>query len=309
MEEIKTYKKIDIKSPVMIAGWPGMGSVALGAVDYLKRKLRAIRFAEIKLDPLATLDSVSVEEGVAKFPEPPRNVFYYTKNPDLIIFEGEAQMPGPAGINLVNKVLDLAAEFNVPRIYTGAAFPLPISYKEMSEVYGAVNNESLKGVLTSFGIIPMEGGHISGLNGIILGFAEARKIEAVCLLATMPQYAISLPNPKASWAIIDTLRKMLKFEVELLELEDYIKEMGDKMAIIEDKVKDVFPTEKEEPQSPPPTPAEKKVPAYIMEKIEKLFSEAKTDKAKAIVLKKELDRWDLYKVYEDRFLDLFKENQ
>ena len=46
-----------------------------------------------------------------------------------------------------------------------------------------------------------------------------------------------------------------------------------------------------------------------MEKIEKLFREAKTDKAKAILLKKELDRWDLYKLYEDRFLDLFKESQ
>ena len=33
------------------------------------------------------------------------------------------------------------------------------------------------------------------------------------------------------------------------------------------------------------------------------------DKAKAIVLKRELDRWDLYKLYEDRFLDLFKESQ
>ncbi|MBI4974838.1 MAG: hypothetical protein HZC19_03435 [Candidatus Omnitrophica bacterium] len=46
-----------------------------------------------------------------------------------------------------------------------------------------------------------------------------------------------------------------------------------------------------------------------MEKIEKLFLEAKQDKKKASVLKRELDRWDLYKLYEDRFLDLFKENQ
>ena len=47
----------------------------------------------------------------------------------------------------------------------------------------------------------------------------------------------------------------------------------------------------------------------IMEKIEKLFRETRQDRSRAVILKKELDRWDLYKLYEDRFLDLFKDNQ
>ena len=55
--------------------------------------------------------------------------------------------------------------------------------------------------------------------------------------------------------------------------------------------------------------SKKVVPPYIMERIEKLFTEARHDKAKASHLKKELDRWDLYRLYEDRFLDLFKNNQ
>ena len=59
--------------------------------------------------------------------------------------------------------------------------------------------------------------------------------------------------------------------------------------------------------SPKARPAEKKVPRYVMERIEKLFQEAKLDKKKANELKQELDRWDLYKAYEDRFLDLFKD--
>jgi hypothetical protein len=82
--------------------------------------------------------------------------------------------------------------------------------------------------------------------------------------------------------------------------------MDERMAVIEERVKDVFTVEDEEPES---MPTEKKIPGYIMEKIEKLFHEARSDKAKAIMLKKELDRWDLYKLYEDRFLDLFRESQ
>ncbi|MDP3789415.1 MAG: PAC2 family protein [Candidatus Omnitrophota bacterium] len=307
MDEIKIYKNIDFVRPVMIGGWPGMGSVALGVVDYLQKKLKAFKFAEIRIDPLTTLDSVVVENGIASLPPNPQNVFYYIRDPELIIFKSEAQVPGSGGIELLKKVIDLASGFRVSRIYTGAAFPFPISYKDAPHVYGAVNNKALLEIISSFGLSPMDGGHISGLNGLLLGFAQKRGIEAACLLATMPQYAISLPNPKASGAIIDALQRILKFKVDMRELEDHIKDMDEKMAMIEDRVKDVLTIEKDSGHEP--HHSERKVPPYIMEKIEKLFIEAESDKAKAIPLKIELDRWDLYNSYEDRFLSLFKKNQ
>ncbi|MCX5678088.1 MAG: PAC2 family protein [Candidatus Omnitrophica bacterium] len=306
MEEFKILKNVELTNPVMIAGWPGMGSVALGVVDYLRKTLDANPLAEIRLDPMATVDSVVVENGIASLPPGPKNTLYYTKNPDLIILEGEVQLAGPAGIALLNKILDLAVKFKVKAIYTGAAFPLPISHKEDPDIYGAVNKKSLTGMLSGLDIKAMEEGHISGLNGLILGLAKERDIDAVCLLATMPQYAISLPNPKASGAIIETLEKILNFVVSLEEMDEYIREMDEKMSAIEEKVKDVMTIENKELHS---TPEAKKVPGYIVEKIEKLFQEAKKDKSKAKALKKELDRWDLYKLYEDRFLDLFKDSQ
>lgn len=306
MEELTLYHNIVTVNPVMIAGWPGMGSVALGVVEYLRKALNAAEFAQIKIDPTATLDAVIVEGGIAAIPPAPRNTFYYAKGPDLIIFEGEAQIHGQGGISLLNKVLDLASKFNVKMIYTGAAFPLPVSYKETPEVYGAVNEKSLIDILVKNGVTMMEAGQISGLNGLMLGFAKERNIKALCLLATMPQYAIGLPNPKASRAVIECLQKIIKLKADLSGLDDYIKDIDEKMALIEDKVKDVLTIEMEGRKSPAPPKSGKKTPAYIIEKVEKLFCEAKIDKSKAIDLKKELDRWDLYKIYEDRFLDLFK---
>ncbi len=304
--EIKIIKKLDLSGASMIAGWPGMGSVALGAVDYLRKKLTVVKFAEIEIDRLMALDAVVIENGMARFPEPPKSAFYYSADANLVLFEGEFQIQGKDGIELLNKVLDVAQQFRVRRIFAGAAFPLPIGHNDPSEVYGAVNKEPLVDLLIGAGVKTMEGGHISGLNGLILGFAGERKMDAICLLATMPQYAISLPNPKASLAIIEVLSKMLNFRVDLNEMNEYIKDMDEKMAMVEEKVKNVLTIEEEEPESPP---AEKKVPGYVMERIEKLFREAKKDKSKANILKKELDRWGLYKLYEDRFLDLFKENQ
>lgn len=306
MAEIKIYKKIDAVTPVMIAGWPGMGSVALGVVDYLRRSLDATRFAEIKLDRFTALEGVKVEDGLAKLPEPPANNFYYAKNNNLVIFEGEAQLHGPEAVDLMSKTLEVAQELKVSRVYTGAAFPMAVSHKDSADIYAAANSEFLKDSVSKDGVKLMEGGHISGLNGLLLGFAAEKNIEAVCLLATIPQYAISIPNPKASLAVIMYLSKALGFEVDLLEIGNFIRDMDEKMAVIEEKVKDVFPIGEEKRRS---SASEKKVPGYVMEKIEKLFQEAKLDKKKATELKRELDRWDLYKAYEDRFLDLFKDNQ
>lgn len=304
MEDLRIYKKVALNDPVLVAGWPGMGSVALGVVNYMRRKLPASKFAEIKVDRFSGLDSVVVEDGVAGLPRAPQNLFYYTKNPDIIIFEGEAQNSGPDGIRLVNKVLDLAVSYGVKRIYTGAAFPMPITHRDPAELYGAANHKALLAPLSVFGIKPMEGGHISGLNGLIIGFAKERGMEAVSILATMPQYAISLPNPRASGALVEALSRILNFKIDMRELDEYVKDMDEKMTIIEDKVKDVLTIEHDEGES---YPVDKKIPEYIMEKIEKLFRDAKTDKAKAPDLKKELDRWDLYHLYEDRFLDLFRD--
>ena len=305
MDDIKYYKKIELIDPIMIAAWPGMGNVALGTVDYIRKKLKAIRFAEVKTDPLSTLDAVEVADGLAKLPSPPLNTFYYTRDPDIIIFEGEVQLAGKGGIELLNKVLDVAALFKASRIYTAAAFPLPVTYHDAAEVYGVANKEALRDILTKAGVKLMEGGHISGLNGLMLSFAAKRGIEAICLLATLPQYAINLPNPKASQAIIEVLSHILNRRIDLNELNGYAREMYEKMAVVEDKVKDVFTIE----EAHGPHHHDKKIPEYITEKIEKLFLEARQDRKKAALLKKELDRWDLYKSYEDRFLDLFKNNQ
>ena len=55
------------------------------------------------------------------------------------------------------------------------------------------------------------------------------------------------------------------------------------------------------------TPAEtERFARSVKESIEKLFLEAKADVTRAHVLKAELDKWNVYKEYEDRFLDLFK---
>ncbi len=300
------HRRIDIREPVMLVAWPGMGNVALGSIDYIRRQLRAIRFAEIDISAYFIPDRVIVEEGLVRFPRPPSHTFYYTKNPDLIIFEGEEQVGGKAGVKLIDTILGLAQELRVNRLYAGAAFPMPIYHTDPSLVYGVTTSPYLRDVLLrDYGVRIMDNGQISGLNGLILSYAQKRGIEACCLLATIPIYAVNVYNPKACKAIIQTLERILKIKVGFTELDLAIEEMERRMKMIEEQIRSITPRE----DIPKETEEEGEIPKYVLLRIERLFEEAKKDKSKAYELKRELDRWGLFKSYEDRFLDLFKREE
>lgn len=298
-------RRIDVREPVMLVAWPGMGNVALGSIDYIRKQLRAVKFAEIDVSAYFIPDRVIVEEGLTRFPRPPSNVFYYTKNPDILIFEGEEQVGGKAGIRLTDTILDLAQELGVKRLYAGAAFPMLIYHTDPSLVYGVATSPNLRDILLrNYGVRIMDDGQISGLNGLILNYARKRGIEACCLLATMPIYAVNIYNPKACKAIIQTFERILKIRVGFTELDLAIQEMERRMKLIEEQIRSLTPGEEI-----PRVTEEEEVPKYVLFKIERLFEEAKRDKKKAYELKRELDHWGLFKSYEDRFLDLFRREE
>ena len=293
-------KDVNLHHPIMLAAWPGMGNVALHAIDYLRRKLKAKPFGEIDISQFVTPDAIQVKDGLAKLPQTPKNTIYYRKYPDLVILEGEIQLHGKSGTILMEQVVSFMKEFGVSKIFTGAAFPVPMSYREPSTLYGAATTPSLRDLLFSeYQVEIMEHGEIAGFNGLLLGYAKEIGIPAVCLLATIPLYAVNLPNPKASREIVNILAHMLRVKVPMTELDMQVERVEKEMAEIEIRMK-------EELITAPKDKISEGIPLPIKQKIERLFRDARRDKQKAYRLKKELDKWNLFESYEDRFLDLFK---
>lgn len=64
--------------------------------------------------------------------------------------------------------------------------------------------------------------------------------------------------------------------------------------------------DEDEDEPAEPKPEREPIDFATREKLEHMFSEARRDRAKAIELKRELDRLGVFEQYEDRFLDLFK---
>lgn len=302
---MRVFQDIKFETPpTLLAAWPGMGNVGLIAMDYLRRKLDAKPFAEIDMTPFFIPESIVVKDGHAQFPQVPASVFHYCRNPDTIIFESNAQVGGHDGIAIAKAILDTAQQFNVRRIYTAAAFAKSMSYRADSEVLVASTSSELLDVMRSSGITPMPDGYIAGLNGLMLGVATTRGIDAACFLGTIPSYATNLAYPKASREIVRIIARLLDAEVDKGELDGSVEEMDRQLATIEDRIKQMFPS-MEEHDDEIAEIGEERVPHHIMERIEQLFQMVEKDHSLAPELKKELDRWKLFELYENRFLDLF----
>ncbi len=293
--------------PLLLAAWPGMGNVGLIAMDYLRRRLNAKLFAEIDMSPFFIPDSIIVKDGIAQLPEIPSSVFHYATNPDVIIFESNAQIGGKDGITIIKTILDIARQHKVSRIFTAAALAQPMSFQATSDVLVACSGTPHLDSIKHFGVVPMPDGYIAGLNGLLLGVAASRGIDAACLLATMPSYAANMPYPKASLEVVKVFGKILSLDLDLAELLSSVTDMNQQLAAIEERIRQLFPAEKEQDEEMSQIDDEK-VPHYIMEKIEKLFKKAELDRTSAQELKKELDKWNLFELYEDRFLDLFEDD-
>jgi len=308
--KVRLHRDVGMRKPTLLAGWPGMGNVGVGAVDYLRRELGTEVFGEIDMSEHFTPEAIVVEEGIAKLPEVPINSFSVTHAPDLIFFLSEAQVSGPAALQLTNLIVDVAEKFGVERIYTCAAFAVPTSYSDETRVLGVATDEVLRDSLTPHGAEILSQGIVSGLNGLLLGVAGSRGIESACLLATIPQYAISLPNPRGSRALVETLSTLLGVSVDLSGLDDPVKQMDEVMAQIEERMRAAFTDregEGEADENMGESVDKEEVPHYVMRRIEQLFQEVASNRDIAPQLKDELDRWGLYQLYEDRFLDLFRD--
>jgi proteasome assembly chaperone (PAC2) family protein len=318
MEGIKIYKRPRLKNPHIIVAWPGMGEVAFKAASYLVEKLGAEEFAEILPEDFFYLTGISIQEGILDLPKLPYSKLYFWKNRtgknDLIIFISSAQPDLAKAEAYSRRILYLAKSFKVKTVISFAAMPQPIDHTQNPRVWFTTTSAELNNDLKKHNLSLLSEGQISGMNGILLGMAKREGLAGLCLLGEIPLYTIQIENPKASQAVLEALGKIVDLKVDFSGL-------ADQAHIMEDEINKLLDYLKLGPQTATPIGEEEierikkslsqltKLPVSVKEKIEHLFEQAKSDIAKANELKAELDKWNAYKEYEDRFLDLFKKSK
>ena len=314
---VKLQKKPKLNSPCLVAAWPGMGNVALRAATYLREKLKAEEFGEIEAGGFFHPVGASIKGNVVEVPKFPKSKFYYWKDSkslhDLVIFLGEAQPSLEKEYEFACEILDLAGKFGVKTVYTFAAMPSVMEHTNEPKVWGVVTHPSLAKDLADYGVSLMNEGQISGMNGLLLAVAKEKGFQGICLLGELPYYTIQIENPKSSRAVLEILFKIMGIEVDTSELDSQAKRIEGEIEKFVDYFKIHGAHEPKKPISDEEIEkiredlsGHTKIPDSAKEKIQRLFREAKKDISRARELKAELDRWDIYKQYEDKFLDLFK---
>ncbi|MFC2056609.1 PAC2 family protein [Chloroflexota bacterium] len=229
---VKLYARPKLKSPNLIAAWPGIGNVSMLVATYLERKLDFKRLGEIEASHFFDPIGVVAKDNVVEAPQFPQSGFYYWKNKsggsDIILFIGEDQ-PASKGYELANCVLEVGRRFQTKRIYTCAAALTRVHHTEQPKVWGVATTQQLMYELKEYDLVQRGNLQIAGLNGLLLGVAKESEVEGICLLGEVPMYATRMQNPMAALAILEVLPRMLDIKIDTLELAQLASETKEKM--------------------------------------------------------------------------------
>jgi proteasome assembly chaperone (PAC2) family protein len=304
--------ELKLNNPWLVAVWPGMGNVALNAGIYLLAKLDMKLIAEVPTDGLFDVEHVEVKHGLVQAARLPSNRFFAWTDPtgkhDLVVFLGEAQPPA-GKFAFCRQIIAFARGLGVERVFTFAAMATQMRPADRCRIFGAATHEEDLGELRRLELELLEDGHIGGLNGVLLGAAAENGLHGACLLGEMPHLFSQLPFPKASLAILEVFTTITAIDLDFTELAQQARLVEEKLGELLARVeKTVAEQQGAEPETLSPEPGEpERASAADRQRIEALFHQAAKDRAKAFELKQELDRLDLFREYEDRFLDLFKQ--
>jgi uncharacterized protein len=322
---------LKLTRPWLVAVWPGMGHVGINAGVYLLAKLGMTEVAEFEAGEAFDVDAVAVSDGLIRPVRRPRSRLFLWKDPagrhDLVVFVGEAQPPA-GKYAFCRRVVDVARRAGVERVFTFAAMATQMHPSAPSRVFAAATDEKNLEELKRLELDVLNEGQIAGLNGVLLGVAAEAGLNGACLLGEMPHIFAQVPFPKASHAVLEAFTTLAGIELDLSELaavaKDVEEQLGEVLARVEQQYAEQQgdeegegeegegAEEEGEPQeeaaegeeSDEPKPSARRPSAHA--RIEQLFEAAAKDRSKAFELKQELDRFGLFREYEDRFLDLFK---
>jgi proteasome assembly chaperone (PAC2) family protein len=244
--DVKLYTTPRLQRPYLVAGWSGMGAVAILTINYLRQELGAEILGEIDPRAFFSPSQVTIKDRLLQATEYPESKFYFLQKGtahDLIFFIGTDQ-PSQGGYGMALLVLDIAEQFGVERIYTAAAFPTFIHHNQEPGVWGTATHPDLLAEIEAYDVQIMDQGTIGGLNGLLLAAARERGIEGLCLLGEIPVYATQTINPKAARAVLTILTQMLSVEIKLTKLalwaEDLLPQMDRLYGLLPPNVKEAI---------------------------------------------------------------------
>lgn len=219
---IKEKRKVKLKNPILVGGFPGLGYVGKISVTYLMKKLKAKKLADL-YSPYFPHHLLVSSSGRIRLP---RAEFRFWRNPrfdgnDLILLSSDSQAKGFEGqYSVVNSVLEYADRMGVKKVVTLGGYRGNSGSKE-PKVVSISSSRSILNKMLEAGAEPSPAGNpVVGFAGLALALSKFMEIGGVCLLVETAGY---MPDPKASKAVLKVLSRFLGIALDLSSLDREIE--------------------------------------------------------------------------------------
>ncbi len=234
-------KMPDLQEPYLVCGLPGSGYVGKLAVEHLIQEVNAKLLADI-YSPSFPPQVMIRSDGTADLM---KNTMHYWKNdgkPDMLILTGDAQPSTPeAEYTLGTEILELADKFHTKAVFTLAAYITGV-FVDKPKVYATATNVDLLKEFQSQDILVMDGGSVTGMNGLIVGLAKLKGMNGMCLLGETSGYVV---DAKASQAVLEVLLSMIGVKIDMKTLEKRAKDTEMLIQTIEQQMRKRSGTEQQ----------------------------------------------------------------
>jgi len=208
------------RSPTVIEGLPGLGSVGGLAVSFLIDELKARKIAEL-YSPYFPYQAIVDSRGIARLP---RSEFYHsTKHGrDLVMITGDCQPQTNYGQYAVaTKIVRYAMKLSASQIISIGGFVSPQKDKDL--VVAVATRDAIVSKLTSAGAsVEKAGIPIVGIAGLLVALARTMNLDAVCLLGQTSGLG---PDPVAAQRVLRVLANTLNLKLNLSNLERQVAKM------------------------------------------------------------------------------------
>lgn len=307
----------ELTKPWLLALWPGIGQVAIGAGYYLMAKMGMHQVADFSPNDLVDDDRVEVKDGLIHPARLPRSRCFLWRDPehrrDIVLIIGESH-PALRTQTFCNSLIKAALQMGVERVFTFAGKATQMDPEHPSRVFAAATNKVALDEFQKLDVNILADGQIDGLNGVLLCEAAQAGLKGVCLLAEVPDIFAQMSFPGATFALLNVFCQLAGLSVDLDELNEQAADTGRKLGLALAQIETELEKLEEadtgvaDPVLESDALSEPRLSVEHERHIHQLFTQARTDRSNAFELKQELDRLHAYDDYEDDFLDLFQKS-
>src|SRR5262245_14531453 len=207
----------DCKFSNLVCGFPGSGYVGKLAVDHLIHELSARHLVDIYSNTFPPQVLIKPDGTVDLI----RNTIFYHESQispslNVMFLTGDSQPSNPdAEYILAKTILEIASRFSVLHVYALAAYVTGVFVQKPRVFCTASDMESLKDINTH-DIAVMDGGAITGMNGLIVGLTKLKGMKGTCLLGETSGYVV---DAKASRSLLEVLTSRLRVKISMDALD------------------------------------------------------------------------------------------